>query len=212
MVKNVKTGVYTYNSEETAFNFYTSLSAKQKVSFINAVVDTVVDDNYYDCLVDLLFDFEIIDKFTDVDLSIIVESGYQIDIIENFVDETNIAEIVKANVEQGLMEELRKSVDLCIEYRTGIHKNPLSESLSNLLDTIEKKVSGIDTENMMKMAKILSSVSGELTMDKLIESYSKSEIFKEKFKNILPDKNKDEVNTTNEVVKNTRGRKKTTAK
>ena len=174
MIRNTRTGVYTYNGEEVSFNFYTSISAYDKVRFVNTVVNTLVDDNYISVIRNLIFDFEIIDVFTDIDTSNIKD----INAIEQFLEETNIVEIVKANIDSNVIEELNKAVDDNIEYRTGIHKNPISESLSNLLNTLEEKVSGIDTEKMMEMAQIFSNVSGELTADKMLEAYSKSDLFK----------------------------------
>lgn len=175
----VKFGVYTREGEEYPFSFGTSLSAKQKVSFVNNVVDAVVGDNYYDFLTELIFDFEVVEKFTDVDLFDIAESDNQIDAIEKFLYETNIVDIVKENAEFGLIDELYTSVKKCIEYKTGIHLNVIDEALSKLLNTLESKISNIDTDEMMEMARVMSGVSGELTADKIIEAYGKSYVHKD---------------------------------
>lgn len=188
MKVNVKMSTYTHNGEEKSFNFYTSLRAMNKLKFVNIVTDLVIGDNYNSVIRDMMFDFAIVEVFTDIDTSAIHSSSNSIEMIEDLLDETNIVDIVKANAEYGLIEELNKAVDDNIEYRTGVRKNPIAESLSHLLNTIEQKMSGIDTESMMQFAEIISSMSGELTTDKMLEAYSKSNMFKDRYAQILSDK------------------------
>lgn len=179
-----KFGTYTRGEDEFSFNFNTSLSAKNKLSFISNVADVVVGDNYYDFLTDIMFDFEIINEFTDVDLFEIQESDNQIDAIEDFLNETNIVEIVKENAEPGLINELRDSVEKCIEYKTGIHRNILDEALSSLVKTFEVMVSSIDMDEMMKMGQMLSGISEELTPQKILEAYAETDMYKSSRKQI----------------------------
>lgn len=190
MKRTVKTGVYTYNGVEETFNFYTTLRAIDKINFISLATNVLVGNDYYSAIRDIIFDFEIIDIMTDIDVSNIKNSEDAVSAIEDFLEDTNIVEIVKANAEGGLIEELSKAVDDNIEYRTGIHKNLIAESLSSLLNTIEDKVSGIDTDSMMNMAQSISGISGELTVDKFIEAYSKSDIFKQKYEQMIADNEK----------------------
>lgn len=194
MIKNVMTSVYTRNGEENSFSFYTSLRASDKVTFVNSVVDMLVDVNYNSVIRDLIFDFMIINMFTDIDTSDITKPDNQnaINMIEDLLHETNIVDVVKANVEIGLIEELNKAVDDNIEYRTGIHRNPISESLSRILDTLEKKLSNINinSEELMKVSKIFNNIQGELTMDKMIEAYTNSNMFKQKYDKMVEDKEK----------------------
>ena len=175
--------------------------------FVNSVTGLLVGDNYNSVIRDLAFDYNVISIFTDVDISKVTDENNAIQdtlsAMEELVYETNIVEIVKANAVVGIIDELNKAVDDNIEYRTGIHKNPIAESLSNLLNTIESKVSDIDTDNMMKMAQAISGMSGELTVDKMLEAYSKSDIFKEKYKDLAASKKK-----SNVVAKKTRSNKK----
>lgn len=181
MKKNVMTGSYVNyanNKELVGFKFYTNLSASEKVKFINFVTDTLVDKNYCSILRDMIFDYAIISNFTDVDISEVQESKNSINLIEDLLEETNIVAIVKANAEEGLIDELSKAVDDNIEYRTGIHKSSLGDALAKLLNTIEKKISDVDTDSMMEMAKKLSNMTGELTPESIVEAYSKSDAFK----------------------------------
>lgn len=177
---NVKMGVYTRDGEETSFNFRTSLRAKDKVRFVKSVVGTLVGDDYLHVLKGLIFDYYIIDIFTDVDTSEVPQAIDAINAIEDIVIETNIVEIVKANAEAGLIEELEKAVELDIEYRTGIHSDPIAESLSSLLNKIEEKIEGFDLDSLMGAADALSGISGEFTPDKMLEAFANTDIFKKK--------------------------------
>lgn len=188
MKRTVKTGVYTYNGVDETFTFYTTLRAVDKLNFINLVTNVLVGDNYYSIIRDLIFDFEIIAVMTDIDVSNIRNAEDAVSAIEDFLESTNIVEIVKANAEDGLIEELNKAVDDNIEYRTGMHKNLIAESLSNLLNILERKVSDIDTDSMMNMAQAISGISGELTVDKFIEAYANSDMFKQKYAQMIADR------------------------
>lgn len=178
ITKNVKTGAYTYKNESIPFNFYTELRAVDKIKFINAVCDTLIDTNYYSVIRDLVFDFQIVNVFTDVVVPELQDSPSPISIIEEFLDDTNIVEIVKANVDKKLIAELEKAVDENIEYRTGIHKNTLEDALTSLLHTVEQKINDVDTEGMMEMAIKLNSISDELTPERILQAYSETDMFK----------------------------------
>lgn len=176
----VKTGTYSFKGIEMSFNYYTDLSAVDKMRFVNSVTDIIVGDNYNSIIKDLIFDFEVIDIFTDIDLSEIRDSSDNISLIEEFVKETLVVDIVKANSKDFIIDELKQAVDDNIEYKTGVHSNSFTTSLSHLLKTIESKIVGIDTQGMMEMAQKINSVSGELTADKILDAYSKTDMFKQK--------------------------------
>lgn len=175
-----KTGVYIRNGMEFPLNFCTSLRAIDKMRFIDSVTNLVVGNNYNSIVRDMFFNFSIISIFTDVDISDITnpENNDAVNMIEDLIEETNIVEIVIANAQTGLIDELNSAVDDNIAYRTGIHKNPLTESLSNLINTIERKLNDIDTEGMMEAAKVFSGMTGELTPEKMLDAYAKSDVFK----------------------------------
>lgn len=189
MKKEVMSSVYTRNGEEFAFAFYTSLRAIDKIKFVNMVVNTLVGENYNSIIRDLIFDYTIIKSLTNIDTTDIDESPNSIDLIEDLLDETNIVEIVKANASE-LIEELDKAVNDDIEYHTGIHRNSFIESLAHLLGTLEKKISNIDTDEMMKAAQVLGKLTGEIAPEKVIEAYSNSDLFKERYAQIIADREK----------------------
>lgn len=205
MNKNVKMGTYTRNGESVAFNFYTNLSAIDKMQFVDTVTNYVVGNNYNSIIRDMMFDFTMIDIFTDVDIAEIINSKTDsINMIEDLLEETNIAAIVRANAESGLIAELEKAVDDNIEYRTGVRKNPIADSISRLLNTIETKLANIDTDEMMRMAQVISDMSGEISFEKMLEAYSKSDMFKKRYAQLVEDRNRHdaEMEATGAAIKN----------
>lgn len=210
MKKNVKTAIYTRNGQQESFNFYTNLKMSDKIEFVSDVVSVLISENYYSVLRSVIFDFMLIDTFTDIDTHSIMISNSAIDDMEDFLVETDVVDIIKINVDAGLIDELNKAVDDAIEYKTGIHKNYIEESISRLLDTVEKKVSEFDTDSMMQMAKTFSGISGELTADKVLEAYTKSDIFQKNHENIVSDmkKHNAEIENTATAIKNAANKNK----
>lgn len=180
MKNEVKTGVYTIDGKDNPFAFYTSLNAYRKSQFVVSVCNTLVGDNYNYVLDDLVFDYFIVAIFTDIDVSEVQKSDNGISAMEEFVDKFKpVIDTVKANAVDGVFDELRNAIDLNIEYRTGIHINPILSSLANLLDTLNNKFSGFDLDKMMEIAEPMSKIAGELTPEKMLDAYAKTNIFKE---------------------------------
>lgn len=196
MNNEVKTGVYTLDGEDTPFAFYTSLNAYRKAQFVNSVSDMLIGDNYNYVIRDLAFDFCIVAIFTDIDTSEVQDADDGITAMEEFVDKFKpVVDIVKANSVDGALDELHTAIDLNIEYRTGIHINPISSSLANLIDTLTSKFDGFDLDKMMEIAEPMSKIAGELTPEKMLDAYAKTNIFKEHWGD-------DEGNTVDTAVDN----------
>ena len=194
---NIKTGTYFYGEESHNFNFATSISAFNKLFFVNAVTDSIVDERRYNSIVrDIIFDFNIIRVFTDIDVSFINikdDDGNTINPIipiEEFLEETNIVDIIKANMEVGLLEELNTAVDKSIEYLTGVHPSPVADSLTKLLSTMEKKINEVDLDSMMGMAQKFAGMTEDFTMDNVMKTYMNSDIHKKNLAEIEESKNK----------------------
>ena len=55
IMKEVRQGTYTYKEDSNVFNFVTDLSVSEKLTFVNSIVDIVVDeDNYNSIIKDLM--------------------------------------------------------------------------------------------------------------------------------------------------------------
>lgn len=191
MMNNVKTGSYVYNDETHNFNFYTNLSVAKKLEFVNSVVDLVVDENRYNSVIrNLVFDFYIIDIFTDVDTENFIDSNTFLDDVENFLLLTNVAEIVKANAAPTLFDELNDAVDKSIEYITGIHLSPIVKSLSSLFYAVENKVNEIDLNSAMDMVQKFANMTDEFTPESIVNAYMKSDVHKDNLTEIANAKSK----------------------
>jgi hypothetical protein len=179
MEMNVMNGTYFNGDNVSNFNFYTNLSAPMKLKFVDSVVGVLVGDNYYNYIIkDIIFDFYLIDIFTDVDTSELKESIAFLNDVEDFLYRTNIVDIVRANAEVGLIEELNTAVEKSIQYLTGIHPNPLNEALASLLTTLENKLNEVDLESMMGMAQKFAGMTEDFTMENMINTYMNSDIHK----------------------------------
>lgn len=191
MLKENKIGVFTYKNDSYNFEFKTSLSTQDKLVFVKTVVDTIVNSDSFDIIIrDTIFDFAIIEVFTNVDTSFIHmkdEDGNDISpiiLIEHFLEESNVVDVVKANIEDGLIDELNRAIDLNIQYLTGISLNPLSDALTKLLSTLNKKVDSIDLNSVMSMAKKFSDMTEDFTIDNVVNAYMNSDIHQKNLKEI----------------------------
>ena len=185
MMNEMKHGVFAYNDESYNFDFKTSLSAFEKQLFVKTVVKNIVDDDGYDVVIrDLIFDFAIIEMFTNIDTSFINmkdDDGDDISpiiIIEHFLEETDVVSVIKANMKDGLLDELNNAVDLNVQYITGIHTNPLNKSIANLISAIEKKVNEVDLDGMMDMVQKFTSMTEDFTVENAINAYMNSDVHK----------------------------------
>ena len=182
-------GTYIYNDEAHNFNFGTNLSIADKQKFVNSVVSLVVDEEYYNSILrDLIFDFYVVEYLTDIDTAELRESTSFVNDVEQFLEGTDIVEIVKANAFPTLFDELNDAIDKSIEYKTGIHPSPIADSLASLFSTLEKKVKEIDTDSMMKMAQKFASMTGKLTPESVVSAYINSDIHKKNLEEIAESK------------------------
>lgn len=203
-MKNIKMGTYIYKDKSRNFNFGTDLSIADKQKFVNVVVGLVVDDlerKYNSILRDLIFDFYTIKFFTDIDTTELETSPSFVDDVEQFLEETNIIDIVRANASPILFDELNKAIDKSIEYITGIHPSPIADSLASLFSALENKVNEFDMGSMMEMAQKFASMTGELNVDNVVKAYVDSDFHKKNLEEIEASKvEKTEVNEVLDTV------------
>ena len=171
-MSEIKTGVYTdyVTNEEMSFKYKTSLDVKDKIHFVSTVCDVVVSEQYYSFLKDLIFGFEIIEVFTDIDVGNIVKSEDFIGDVEKIVNNTKIVDIVTSNIDKSVIDELMIAIDNNIEYRTGVHYNPVGNSLVELIKIVQNKIENIDTDSVIELARQLSPISNNLTSNNIVES------------------------------------------
>lgn len=190
-IENVNTGIFSYEGKNHNFDYFTDIDTIKKINFVNVVGEAVVTDKHYQSVIfDLIFDFQVISSFSnalDVFSEIMnKEDNKQFDIYEiiEIVEKTDIANIIKANVREGLISELYEAVSKDIEYKTGIHKNVFSEAIVNFIKTLENKIKSIDLESLTDLAKAISNSPGELTADAIVKAYGESQLAKTVRENI----------------------------
>lgn len=184
-MKNTDTTVYIRNGEELDMTYSTDIPMSMKLTFIDSVIDSVVvGGDYYSILKDMMFDFRLIQFFSDVDIDI-ADDGDTINNIEEFMDNNNAADVLKINIDMDVLFELVDSVDKAIEYKTGIHPSPIADSIASLLNVVEKKFSEFDMDSMTGMAKTFAKMQGDITPEKMLEAYAKSDIFKKQHEDVV---------------------------
>jgi hypothetical protein len=165
--------------------------------FVKTVVGNLVGSDGYDVVIkDLVFDFIIVEVFTNIDTSFINmkdDDGEDINpiiLVEHFLEKTNVVDIVKANMESGLLDELNRAVDLNIQYLTGINPNPLSEAVASLVSTLEKKINEFDLDGMMDMVQKFSGMNDNFTVENIVNAYMNSDVHQKNLAEIEEAKNK----------------------
>lgn len=187
-INNVKTSTFTYKDKEYNFNFFTDININKKISFVNGVTETIVTENHYQPLVrGIVFGFQLINVFSDALSNFKDDNGEERKLslveIEDIINNTKIVDIIIENARVGLIDELNDAVDKDIEYKTGIHRNPIGESIASLLGVLEERVKEIDMNNLMDFAEVFKNIPmEEMTPEKLWNAYSKSEAFKKVIK------------------------------
>ena len=175
-------GMTTYtnvsNGVDIEFNYYYDIPMSHKIAFVDSVVNPVVgDDYYYPMLKDIMFDFRMVQFFTDIDTDV-VDGDDVIDQIVKFLENTNAADVVKVSVNFDVVQELYDAVDKAIEYKTGIHPSPIADGIASILKMAEDKLSSIDIESANAMAKVFGNMQGNITPDKMLDAYANSDVFK----------------------------------
>lgn len=182
-------GMTTYtnvrNGATTEFNYCYDIPMSSKIAFVDSVVNPVVgDDYYYPMLKDVMFDFRMVQFFTDIDTGV-VDGDDTLDQMVEFLESTNAADVVKVSVNFDVIQELYEAVDKAIEYKTGIHPSPIADGIASILDTIEQKFDGIDMDAMTGMAKVFGKLQGDITPDKMLEAYAKSDVFRKMHEKVV---------------------------
>ena len=179
---NIVTDVYMNGDVETEFSYYTNPSMGKKISFVTAVVGIVADDDYYYPMIrDMVFDFCLVNYFSNIDPIVTLDdngTGETIDDVERFLESTNAATVMKLGMDFDIIQELSDCVDKAIEYKTGIHQSPIADGIASIFDTLEQKFADIDMDAMTGMAKVFGKLQGDITPDKMLEAYANSDVFK----------------------------------
>lgn len=189
MNEKIINDTYISNGEEIEFTYLANPSMSKKVAFVKSVAENVVnDDCYYPMIKDMVFDFCLIEFFSDI---IVADDNEDtIDYVEEFLANNNAATVMKIGMDFDVIQELRENVDKMIEYKTGIHPSPIADGIVKILDTLEQKFAGIDVDAMTGMANVFDKLQGDITPEKMLEAYAKSDVFKKQAKEVVENQKK----------------------
>ena len=191
MSDKIISDTYINNGEEIEFSYYANPSMSKKFSFVRSVVDVVCGDDYYFPMIrNMIFDFYLIKFFSDI--VVYSEDKDSIDYVEEFLANNNAATIIKLGIDSDVLQELYENVDKMIEYKTGIHPSPIENVISKILDTLEQKFANIDVDAMTGMANVFGRLQGDITPEKMLEAYAKSDVFKKQAKEVIANQKKRE--------------------
>lgn len=168
-----------YKDQEVGFRYSTDLTASQKITFVESVIGLLIDEDemdYNGIIRDLAFDYVMIVVFTDFDTSDIDN----LDDMENVIKNTNIVEILKEEVSQDLIDELNKAIDQNIYYKTGINLHSVENSIYDFVNIFNNFVKDIDVDKIKESLDAVRNISNSLTVDKIVEAYTKSSLMNKK--------------------------------
>lgn len=180
-----RNNTFFYNGDAVEYTYESNISMSRKQMFVTSVCKNVVSDgNYRYLLRDILFDYFVVKYFSDIDMSEFdgneVDANDFIDGIENFLDVTYVANVIKSGMDDGVLNQLNKAVDSNITYITGVNHNSVSDSLVSLIKMISDKIDSIDFNSISEFIPVIANSleNGEFTMDSLFSAYEKSDSFK----------------------------------
>lgn len=179
---NIINATYKYNGKEYDYSIYTNVDEVKKQAFVNTVVKMIVtDEGYQMFLREKIFYFQLISVFTDIFTNSqleIRERGFILQEVFDFIDNTSVIKTILDNLDTNVFDELIEAVNISIEYKTGIHRNPITEGLGHLIETVEKKFEKIDVDSLIGFANAVKDIPDELTAKKIIEAYASVNSFK----------------------------------
>lgn len=186
MYEKNMTATYVYNDEMYNYNYAKNIKPLQAISLIKNVTDVVIDMSdafiYIATLKDIIFDYCLIDVFTDIDISFLEDD---LDKIYDFVINTDIAETIKSNAENSIIQNLEKDINQSIQLKTGIKVNSIEDTMVNVIKEMTDNINIADF-NTNKISDLINSVkamndNSELfTPDKIIEAFANTEKYRKK--------------------------------
>lgn len=195
-------GTYYDNRLERTvdFEYTTELTAQQKVNFVNNVLEVIFSNDYcYSIIKDEIIDVMLVDTFTNI-LKTDEDFDYKLNAIDDFLNNTNVVNIIRENINPHLYEELVNAIDENISYKTGIDRNGISTALSSLLKTIEETVSAFDVDELTNALKEFGGLTDNLSEEKIMELYTKTDAYKKNYEETISAKNEEIRKLKNDLI------------
>lgn len=158
------TGQFTYKDETYDVKYTDTLTTFEKLQFINNTVSWVVGEDYRPILKRFAYRYNLC-LLSNVDFNQFVsadENGNNIAELIEFIDSTDLPDMIEAELDTAVVNELKENIDLDIEYRTGIHRDSISSAVSDLINKFSKKMDEVLTPDALDaLTKIASMTDPE---------------------------------------------------
>lgn len=158
------TGQFTYKDETYDVKYTDTLTTFEKLQFINNTVSWVVGEDYRPILKRFAYRYNLC-LLSDVDFNQFVsadENGNNIAELIEFIDNADLPDMIEAELDTAVVNELKENIDLDIEYRTGIHRDSISSAVSDLINKFSKKMDEVLTPDALDaLTKIASMTDPE---------------------------------------------------
>lgn len=100
--------------------------------------------------------------------------------MEYFLGYTKVADIIKSEMNAEDLGAILTSVELNIQYITGVKSYGIEEAITTLLNTATEKIQMLDTEGVNEVVSIMRKIdpNGEINFNKLVDAYANSDFAK----------------------------------
>lgn len=177
--------IYKYNNEEIKYSIKPYVSILDRIKIIKDTTRIcIIDDDYFSCLKDVAFNIALINVLTDIDLG-----DMSIDDTEDFIKNTDVITTIKNTVGENFIKELKQEANYNIEYKTGIHEDGISKGVSDFFKILNEKIRFDQTKANAILEKLNSLDFEKLDINSLVDSYIKSEEFKNNKAELVDTKN-----------------------
>jgi hypothetical protein len=189
--------IYKYNNEEIKYNIKSYVNMSDRIKIIKDTARLcIIDDDYFSCLEDIAFDIALINVLTDIDLG-----DMSIDDTDNFIKNTNVIDSIKSAIGENFIEKLRQETSYNIEYKTGIHEDSVSKSISNFFKILNEKIYFDQVKANTILEKLNTLNLENLDINAVVDAYVKSEEFKSNKSDLINSKNEEIRNLTEKINK-----------
>lgn len=177
--------IYKYNNEEIKYSIKPYVSILDRIKIIKDTTRIcIIDDDYFSCLKDVAFNIALINVLTDIDLG-----DMSIDDTEDFIKNTDVITTIKNTVGENFIKELKQEANYNIEYKTGIHEDSISKCVSDFFKILNEKIRFDQIKANAILEKLNSLDFEKLDINSLVDSYIKSEEFKNNKAELVDTKN-----------------------
>lgn len=186
--------VYTYNGEDVEFQYSSSATYLEQITFVNTVTSVVANEDYMPLLKDIIFNYTLVSMFTDIDVTMFETKGnVDIDTFADFDKQTGVSDFLKSVIDEDIIYSLNDSVDCNIAYKTGIHRDSVSTAIVDLIKVAERKLSAWDGNiDSKEVAKFIEKFNvSDLNAESVVKTYLNTDIHKNKVSDVVEAKNKE---------------------